>query len=699
MNKLNWQVKLLGLITLVLSVLLLFQLLYTIPYIKNRDVEMTKIHQEEVARNIARELEIDLVRIVDRLERIAERTEFRDMDIDSQNITMVQHEEISKLLHSISVLDAEGWFVSSTIDDLSMFTTKSYADQNYFRVPFEQGTQYFAPPRYYSTSGIVNASVSVPIESYTGERAGVLMGGLRLNEIIERVANYPLEEGMIAFVVDSEGTLVAHSEIDIFALDDGPLSLDYSNQPLVQAVMAGERDCFEEHEHEDDVPYFGSYTILETNGWGVVVETPISVILADSERLSGRLLAINLVLFIISLSTTLVFARQITAEQMQAEKALRVSEDRLKLALEASNSGIWEFNPLTFTNAHYNDTWFTMLGYEPDEFPHTTETWVKLLHPEDVEETQKKLQHHIEGMSEYSCDFRMKAKSNDYRWIHADGKIILWDNDGHPQRMIGIHTDITERKQAEEEKRQMEVHLRQQQKLESIGTLAGGVAHEINNPIMGIMNYAQLIYDRLDPAESRLREFSAGIIEETERVAEIVRNLLTFSRQEKQTHSPARMTDIVNDTLPLIRTIIKRDQITLQVDVPDDLPEIKCRSQQIQQVLMNLLTNARDALNQRYPEYDPDKVVTLTVRPFEKEGRRWLRTTVEDHGRGIPVEIREHIFDPFYTTKDRAIGTGLGLSISLGIVQDHHGELTFESVENQFTRFYLDLPLDNGWDL
>ncbi|MBU0513018.1 MAG: PAS domain-containing sensor histidine kinase, partial [Chloroflexi bacterium] len=85
-----------------------------------------------------------------------------------------------------------------------------------------------------------------------------------------------------------------------------------------------------------------------------------------------------------------------------------------------------------------------------------------------------------------------------------------------------------------------------------------------------------------------------------------------------------------------------------------------------------------DALNERYPEYDPDKVATVTVRLFEKDDRRWLRTTVEDHGTGIPAEIRERIFDPFYTTKDRALGTGLGLSISLSIVQDHHGELTFE---------------------
>ena len=233
--------------------------------------------------------------------------------------------------------------------------------------------------------------------------------------------------------------------------------------------------------------------------------------------------------------------------------------------------------------------------------------------------------------------------------------------------LLGLSVNITERVQAEEEKRQMEAHLRQQQKLESIGTLASGIAHEINNPITGVMNYAQLIGQRLEPEQEQLREYAGEIRHETERVAEIVRNLLAFAREEKKTHNPARMADILNDTLSLIRTIIKRDQITLEVNLPDDLPTIKCRSQQIQQVLMNLLTNARDALNQRYPKYDADKIVTVTVYPFEEDGRKWLRTTVEDHGVGIPAEIRERIFDPFYTSKDRALSTGLGLSIPITV--------------------------------
>ena len=286
------------------------------------------------------------------------------------------------------------------------------------------------------------------------------------------------------------------------------------------------------------------------------------------------------------------------------------------------------------------------------------------------------------------------------------GETVFYDLTVEPLRddsgeIVGVacaSVDITERKRAEEERIGLEMQLRQQQKMESIGTLAGGVAHEINNPISGIMGYAQLILDKLG-VDSPAAEFAGEIIRETERVAIIVRNLLTFARQEKQAHSPAQMSDILEATLSLIRTVMRHDQITLKVDVPEDLPQIKCRSQQIQQVVMNLLTNARDALNERYPQYDEDKIITVTVKEFENAGAKWIRTTVEDHGVGIPSEVRERMFDPFFTTKPREVGTGLGLSISHGIVRDHHGELTAESEVGEYTRFYLDLRVDNGWEL
>ena len=384
---------------------------------------------------------------------------------------------------------------------------------------------------------------------------------------------------------------------------------------------------------------------------------------------------------------------RVVEEQRKAEVALRENEERLRLALSAANQGLFDLNVQT-GEAIVSPEYARMLGYEPEELHETNAAWRDRLHPDDREPAYRAYQEYLAGQRDvYRVEFRQRTKSGEWKWIMSLGRLVARDAEGKPLRMLGTHTDITERKRLEAERWAMEAQLRQQQKSEAIGSLAGGVAHEINNPINGIMNYAQLIQDRL-PADSPLKEFTGEILHETERVATIVRNLLTFSQTAKQSHSPARLADIVEGVLSLIRAVMRHDQITLNVTVPEDLPELRCRSQQLQQVLMNLMTNARDALNERYPGHDPDKVLNLSAHRFEKDGCPWIRVTVEDHGTGITPEVRERMFDPFFTTKPRDKGTGLGLSISHGIVKEHHGALTVESEPGQFTRMHLDLPVD-----
>ncbi len=286
--------------------------------------------------------------------------------------------------------------------------------------------------------------------------------------------------------------------------------------------------------------------------------------------------------------------------------------------------------------------------------------------------------------------------------VDVDGRERWWSMrvvplvEGDSRGFLLIGTDISDRKAAERERANLEAQLRQQQKLESIGTLASGVAHEINNPIQSIMNYADLVRLRAEPGGA-VADFAGEIITETERVANIVRSLLAFARQEKEQHSPARLSDILDTTLTLMGAVLRRDHIILQLDLPDDLPLIKCRSQQLQQVFMNLLGNARDALNARYPEFDDDKRITIVARRFERDGEAWIRTIIEDHGIGIEARVIDRIFDPFFSTKSRNEGTGLGLSVSHGIVREHRGELEVESQPGHCTRFLLNLRVDNGW--
>jgi predicted ATPase/signal transduction histidine kinase/tRNA A-37 threonylcarbamoyl transferase component Bud32 len=267
---------------------------------------------------------------------------------------------------------------------------------------------------------------------------------------------------------------------------------------------------------------------------------------------------------------------------------------------------------------------------------------------------------------------------------------------GEARHAVAVATDITARKHAEVERHALEAQLRQQQRLESVGTLASGVAHEINNPVQGILNYAELISDNLDDQEV-VQEFAHEITTESNRVASIVRNLLQFSRQEREaTMEDADLRELLDATLSLIRAVLRKDHIRLDVAIPEDLPKVRCRVQQIQQIIMNLVTNARDALNERYQGYDERKLIEIRAERLEPKAlgqRTRVRLIVEDHGPGIPPDLISRIFDPFFTTKGRDQGTGLGLSVSHGIAHEHGGELTVETRRGEWTRFRLDLPV------
>ncbi len=248
---------------------------------------------------------------------------------------------------------------------------------------------------------------------------------------------------------------------------------------------------------------------------------------------------------------------------------------------------------------------------------------------------------------------------------------------------------------------EMEAHLRAQQKLEAIGVLASGVAHEINNPVNGILNYGQLISEIAQNGGSNDKEdselilnFSNEIINESNRISTIVSNLLQLSRTGSKQFYPCKIEEVINKLLSLVTIILKRDQIEIELNIADHLPKVECREQELQQVILNLIVNAKDALNLKYQGYHKDKRIILTVAEAKLiNGYPGIRITIEDHGGGIAEDIRIKIFDPFFTTKSRADGTGLGLSISYGIIKDHKGVLSFDTKEGEYTRFYIDLPI------
>ena len=250
--------------------------------------------------------------------------------------------------------------------------------------------------------------------------------------------------------------------------------------------------------------------------------------------------------------------------------------------------------------------------------------------------------------------------------------------------ILVILKDVTQRKK-------MEAQLQHAQRMEAIGTLAAGVAHEINNPISGIMGYAEILKERYQE-QGQDEDIPSKIIKESDRIAEIVTNLLSFAKDWQEESTSARIKDILSNTLGMIKGRMAKDSIKLSVDVSNNLPDIKARSHEIQQVFLNILSNAHYSLNQRFPEPNENKFLIIQGQTIKLEDRNYVRTTFYDRGTGIPKKILNKVCDPFFSTKPPGNGTGLGLSISHSIIQNHGGKLLFESVEGEYTKVMVDLP-------
>jgi PAS domain S-box-containing protein len=278
----------------------------------------------------------------------------------------------------------------------------------------------------------------------------------------------------------------------------------------------------------------------------------------------------------------------------------------------------------------------------------------------------------------------------------------LKDSTGKIIAAIEAVREITARKEMEEELRKHREELKQlveertkeilhTTQLASIGRLAAGVAHEINNPINGIINYAQLLTETL-PEVSRERDMAARIIKEGTRIAGIAHSLLSLGREQKGNKIPVNIGDILFEALILTEAQMRKESVSLSIEMPSLLPQVSAHPQQLQQVFLNLLTNAQYALNQKYPGAHENKLLKIYGEEATADDDPRVRISFLDYGTGIPSRAIQKVTNPFFSTKPRGQGTGLGLSISDEIIKAHGGFLLVESEEGKFTRVLIDLP-------
>jgi PAS domain S-box-containing protein len=260
---------------------------------------------------------------------------------------------------------------------------------------------------------------------------------------------------------------------------------------------------------------------------------------------------------------------------------------------------------------------------------------------------------------------------------------------GAERLIILIVRDLSEQKKLAADKEAMHLQLFQASKLASIGELSAGVAHEINNPLNGIINFAQLLKDDGVARNESEEQMIDGIIDEGRRITRIVRDLLTFARHESHEMRPVNIAEVVATSVSLFGHQLDKDGIALEVEIADDLPPVLGDGSRLRQVVVNMISNAHHALRARDAQ---DKVFRIKVNAARSRGRRIVRMEFFDNGVGIRREDLNKIFDPFFTTRRDAGGTGLGLSLSFGIVAEFGGTITAESEVGRFARFVVELP-------
>jgi two-component system NtrC family sensor kinase len=370
------------------------------------------------------------------------------------------------------------------------------------------------------------------------------------------------------------------------------------------------------------------------------------------------------------------------SDRKKMERELKEANDFLMNLIESSVDGIivtdMKGDILIFNKGAEN-----LLGYKSEEV--VGKMNIRSIYQLGVaKEVMEKLR---------SPDFGGVGKLTSVPIFHRrkDGELIegdlsaslIYDEKGNEIASVGIFKDLRERLKMERELREIQQALLQSEKLAAMGRLTSQIAHELNNPIYGIMNTLELLKTEIPP-ESKRRRILELSLSETQRLSEMLRNMLSFSKPEEEKRRPVKIDELIEGILLVMEKQMREANIKVETSFDEEIPEVMASTNQMRQVFLNIFKNAKEAM--------PNGGI-LSVRTAKEDQKVLIR--IQDTGVGIPEEIRDKIFEAFFTTKQKVKGVGLGLSVCYGIIKDHGGEIRVESEEGKGTTFVISLPIDS----
>jgi PAS domain S-box-containing protein len=373
-------------------------------------------------------------------------------------------------------------------------------------------------------------------------------------------------------------------------------------------------------------------------------------------------------------------------ELMKKEEALHEFEERVVLAAEAAHLGVWEMDPAT-NELWMSDSARTLFQFD-SETPLDHAAFQGRVHPEDRALRDSAVKRAIETGGGYEIEYRVLLPDGAQRWIGARARCVAGDN-RKGARLIGVSIDITPRKLAEAEALRQRDELSHLSRVALMGEMSASIAHELNQPLAGILSNAaagQRFIDRGNVDQAEIRELLGDIIADGRRASDVVRGIRGMVKKGQVARRSVNLNEVVMDAVHMLSpdAVLRSCQVETSLDA--NLRTVEADPVQLQQVLLNLVINAFDAM--RDTPVPGRKVVIAT----QSNSDATVRTSVRDYGAGIPEEMRDRVFDPFFTTKNE--GLGMGLAIARSILESHGGTIKAENADGGGTRFEFVLPVN-----
>lgn len=439
----------------------------------------------------------------------------------------------------------------------------------------------------------------------------------------------------------------------------------------------------------------------------IILNKPLSFYQRNRTVILGIIIGLTLLL-IISLGTFLIIlarknlliqASSYKEQELghlinEATKELLAERQKLNMAQAIAHIGnyCWDVNSNTTT---WSDELYHIVGYTPSELQPSYDAYVKCIHPEDKEKFLALTEKVFEIKDSYQSEYRILRPNGEVRYVYEQGEVKL-DSNNEVAGLDGVIQDITQQKRDEAEHERLQRELNQARKMEALGQLTGGIAHDFNNMLGIIVGYSTLALDGYkNTLEPNILEFFENINHAALRARDLVRKMMVFSRDDQGKSEALNIEKITSESIQMLRSVIP-SSIEIIYHHDENLPKVMMDNVQMQQIIMNLCLNAKDAMNDL-----GTMTIHLRLRSninhecsacHKKVLGAWVELSVADTGSGMPTKTVEHIFDPFFTTKDVSKGTGMGLAVVHSIVDQNGGHILIETEIDKGSTFHILFP-------